>query len=312
MLLAALLVVGGVAILLLHASMSAQLNALPGKGCADPTGFGPVDFAGCEAAYDSWSGLWRHLLLAGQLALVIFPVLLGAFSGASLFGREIEQGTHVFAFTQSVGRVRWMTVKLAMVLVPSLLVVVVLQLLGNSLVAEAGVQMPQTFGPFTYLNTESTGLLPARYLLLGCAAGALVGSVWGRALPATIATLIGLTVVRLAAGFGLPWLLPTQVRTFRYVLPLEPNVGPDMLVRWGYLGAGGRQIPGNAPELFGCTSSSGKTSVDCFAQHGVVGQFAEVVPASYRPVLQAVEFAVFAVVAGLLLWATARTLRRRE
>ena len=41
-------------------------------------------------------------------ALFLFaPLLIGAFAGAPLIGRELETGTFRYTWTQGVGRVRW-------------------------------------------------------------------------------------------------------------------------------------------------------------------------------------------------------------
>ena len=44
---------------------------------------------------------------------LILPALLGVFWGAPLLAREVEQGTHRLAWTQSVGRLRWPLTKLS-------------------------------------------------------------------------------------------------------------------------------------------------------------------------------------------------------
>jgi ABC-2 family transporter protein len=56
----------------------------------------------------------RHQMLAlviGMLPMV--PVLVGLFWGAPVLAREIERGTHVLVWTQSVPRRRWLLTKLA-------------------------------------------------------------------------------------------------------------------------------------------------------------------------------------------------------
>ena len=43
--------------------------------------------------------------------LILLPALVGMFVGAPLLARELEQGTHRFAWTQSVTRRRWLLTK---------------------------------------------------------------------------------------------------------------------------------------------------------------------------------------------------------
>src|ERR1700726_586486 len=53
-----------------------------------------------------------------QYGLVVLPALAGAFIGAPLVAREIENGTQHLAWTQGVTRMRWLLVKLALVFIP--------------------------------------------------------------------------------------------------------------------------------------------------------------------------------------------------
>ena len=46
--------------------------------------------------------------------VLIVPALVGVFFGAPLVARELEAGTYRLAWTQSVTRVRWLAVKLAL------------------------------------------------------------------------------------------------------------------------------------------------------------------------------------------------------
>jgi MFS family permease len=49
------------------------------------------------------------------------PLLLGAPVGAPLVAREVEQRTHLLVWTQSITRMRWLSVKLTLVLGAGLL-----------------------------------------------------------------------------------------------------------------------------------------------------------------------------------------------
>ncbi|PKW13163.1 hypothetical protein [Saccharopolyspora spinosa] len=312
LLMAAVLLLGAVAVFVLHTSMSQQIQE---QGLQRCLAMG-VRGAGCATEASDFRDEWFDLLKAGQLVIVVLPVLLGVFSAAPLFAREIEHGTHVLAFTQSVSRVRWMAVKLVMLLVPSLVVLVVLQLLVSSWVADAGLMGPLVNGPFAFLNFESTGWIPTAHLLLSYAAGALLGAVVGRSLPAMISTLAGLVAVRGVVAVVGPSLVPSQLRTSDDPMN-APASGLDEVVQVGYLGADGRAIPegGFDPAVCGVRGGgSGSTSdlAQCYAQHGVIGKYAEVVPASYAPMLQLIEFGVLGAVAVLLLAGTAWTLRRQH
>jgi hypothetical protein len=51
-----------------------------------------------------------------EVGMTLLPVLIGMFVGAPLLAREFEQGTWQLAWSQAVPRLRWLVVKLALVL----------------------------------------------------------------------------------------------------------------------------------------------------------------------------------------------------
>src|SRR5207248_4248872 len=76
--------------------------------------------AACLAAHgggcDSFSRLFenRYGSLLSDIAWLNFlPMLVGVFWGAPLIARELETGTFLLAWTQSVTRRRWLSTKLA-------------------------------------------------------------------------------------------------------------------------------------------------------------------------------------------------------
>jgi hypothetical protein len=56
--------------------------------------------------FDGW--------LKAVRGLAVLPALAGLFVGAPLLARELEQGTHRFAWTQGVTRRRWLLSKTAL------------------------------------------------------------------------------------------------------------------------------------------------------------------------------------------------------
>ena len=85
-------------------------RCLPGAGPAKlvaPDG-------GCASLSEQFSGRFQGLATT-SLLLLFLPVLVGMFWGAPLVAREVEHGTHRLVWTQGVTRLRWATVKLALV-----------------------------------------------------------------------------------------------------------------------------------------------------------------------------------------------------
>jgi ABC-type transport system involved in multi-copper enzyme maturation permease subunit len=119
-----MLVIGAGAITLLRSTMidaidSSQLTQCVTQALQECSAPGEVAKAFREA--------WSTPFIMGQAAIIGLPALIGVFIGAPLFARELEQGTHVLAFTQSVSRTRWMFSKLVVALVPALIVLIALQ-----------------------------------------------------------------------------------------------------------------------------------------------------------------------------------------
>jgi hypothetical protein len=132
---------------------------------------------------------------------LLLPVLLGVFWGAPLIAREVEQGTHRLAWTQSVTRRRWTLTKL--VIVGSVAVLVssafsaVLWWWADPLVGGPSVQR------FTYGIFDLLGVVPVAYTMFAVALGVAAGVVLQRTTFAMAATLCGFAVARLAAELGL-------------------------------------------------------------------------------------------------------------
>ncbi|HZM78342.1 MAG TPA: hypothetical protein VFC19_21670 [Candidatus Limnocylindrales bacterium] len=74
----------------------------------------PAETTSCSTALTTFRSSYQSLNLISVLMLVL-PLLIGLFWGAPLVAREIEHGTHRFAWTQGISRRRWMLVKFGLV-----------------------------------------------------------------------------------------------------------------------------------------------------------------------------------------------------
>jgi ABC-type transport system involved in multi-copper enzyme maturation permease subunit len=129
-----------------------------------------------------------------QYGLVVLPALAGAFIGAPLVAREIENGTQHLAWTQGVTRTRWLVTKLVLVIVPLL---VVAALVGYLEVVFLNVQGPQVNRWDVF--DQQTPVVPAA-TLFALALGVAFGAVIGRSVPAMAATLVTFVIVRVGIG----------------------------------------------------------------------------------------------------------------
>jgi hypothetical protein len=136
--------------------------------------------------------------LSGGQAVVGFlslaPGLIGAFVGAPLVAREIETGTLHLAWTQSVTRLRWFTVRS---LVAMLIVVAGVATLTAG-IAYWRWPLDQVQGRVEVNGYDVQGMVPVAYALFAYALGLCFGAVTRRVVPAIAATLGTFFVMRIA------------------------------------------------------------------------------------------------------------------
>jgi hypothetical protein len=141
-----------------------------------------------------------------DVAILFIPGLVGAFWGAPLVAREIEDGTFRMAWTQSVSRTRWLLVKLVVGGLASAVVAGLLSLAVTWWFApfnHASVVPPMT-GDSNALNQFATfdqrGIVPIGYAVFGFAVGVFTGMVVRRTVPAMAMTLVVLVLCRVGVA----------------------------------------------------------------------------------------------------------------
>lgn len=153
-----------------------------------------------RSAFDFWSSF-----AAGSLAYL--PVVVAAFAGAALVGRELDSGTASLAWTQSVAPLRWFAAKLA---VPALLLaggMAVLTPLFRWLWENHTAMSHRWFRGEVFLAAGPTA---TAYVLFGLACGALVGLVVRRVLPALALSAVVTGVVQTLSHVLRPELWPAK------------------------------------------------------------------------------------------------------
>jgi hypothetical protein len=170
-------------------------------------------------------------------ALVAIPALLGMFWAAPLVARELESGTYRLAWTQSVTRRRWLSVRVALV--------------GGAALAVAGLAtwlVSWWFAPLDAVNMNrfapslftARGVVAIGYAGFAFALGVATGTLTRRTLPAMAATLLGFVAARIA--FTL-WVRPHLLPTKHVLVPLTVGKGV------GFFGSasGASVAPGSPP-----------------------------------------------------------------
>jgi hypothetical protein len=177
--------------------------------------------AHCSARNDCTS-LSRHDKALKDLlgpALLAIPALLGMFWGAPLIARELESGSHRLAWTQSVSRRHWLSVKVTLV--------------GIAALAVAGLAswlVSWWFKPLDAVNANrldpsvftTRGIVAIGYAGFAFALGVATGALTRRTLPAMVATLLGFIAARIAFT---DWIRPHLLAPTHALFKLTAGAG---------------------------------------------------------------------------------------
>jgi hypothetical protein len=240
------------------------------------------------------------------------PALVAMLVGAPLVARELEHGTHRLIWTQSVTRGRWLTVKLALVVGGCLVVAGLL----TALIVWWRGPFDALHGRLSQDAFDQEGIVPLAYMafvvLLAIAAGALLR----RGIPAMVLTLALFLAVRLPIdGYLRPHYQPPITVTFDVLANGPAGLGSgDWIVDGGFVDASGHHLSddqvfrpceqanpgiGNKQSIFQCIHDRG------------ISQYITYQPADRFWPFQAIETALFAVLALGLLGFTVYWVRRR-
>jgi hypothetical protein len=171
--------------------------------------FNSVGGASCQQSFQCYRVTGAESTLRDGLGplLLALPALIGMFWGAPLVARELETGTYRLAWTQSVTRREWLTVKLAV--------------FGSAAVVVTGLVswlISWWYGPIDAARLDrlhpsvftERGVVAIGYAAFAFALGVVAGALIRRVLPAMVATLLGFTAVRLLVTWLRPHLLPAS------------------------------------------------------------------------------------------------------
>jgi ABC-2 family transporter protein len=216
------------------------LRQLAAAGCPPPTAHSGVfhvrSAATCSALKNRYPGSlqaafakrYNFPILFSQDGLPVVFAIIGAMIGAPLVAREVEQRTHLVAWTQSVSRRRWYITKIAAL-------TAALALAGLTAgTANAWLQHPLAAGDTTSSRWSwfvSSNLALAGEAALAVALGVAFGALLRRTLPAIGATMAGFAILLLGARWTVLALTPaTKTTGPRYAAPpgswvLGPGTG---------------------------------------------------------------------------------------
>lgn len=243
--------------------------------------------------------------------LTVIPALLGVLVGAPLVARELEQGTQRLIWMQSITRLRWVGVKLGLVLGAALLatgmLTVALTWWFGPLHQFGGYYFPLTF------DFEET--VPLAYAAFALAQGIAAGTLLRKTIPAMAATLAGFAALRLPIELLVrPHFLPPLTVTGNpgQVNALVPKT--DWVLTDGWMDLQGHPI--HLSQVYE-TCAPAQQHIDfqgvfitCTHTHGWQ-MFITYQPANRFALFAGIETAIFAVLALALMGATIYWITKR-
>ncbi|MDP9868317.1 MULTISPECIES: ABC transporter permease [Streptosporangium] len=164
--------------------------------------------------------------------MLVLPALVGLFWGAPLISRELEAGTHLLVWNQSVTRTRWLAAKLALTGLAAVAAACLCSLavtwwsgpLDRSAAPGFALMDPLVFG--------ARGIVPMGYAAFAFVLGVTVGMLARRTLPAMAVTLAVFAALQIALPLLVrPHLLPPVTSTF--------ELGPANVETFGLPRGGG-------------------------------------------------------------------------
>jgi len=147
--------------------------------------------------------------------VLLLPALLGLFWGAPLVTRELEAGTHLLVWNQSITRTRWLAVKLTF----TGLAAVAAAGLCSLLVTWWSAPLDRSAAPgFTLMDPVvfgARGIVPMAYAAFAFVLGVTVGMLVRRTVPAMAVTLALFAAVQIVMPLAVrPHLLPAVSASF--------------------------------------------------------------------------------------------------
>jgi hypothetical protein len=255
---------------------------------------------------------------------LIVPAVLGMLWGAPLVAHELEARTSDFAWSQSVTRARWLTVKAGWLLLAAAACGGVITALTTWWSGPVNALSASAFEPGQF---DTQGIVPVGYAVFATALGIAAGTVARRTLPAIAVALGGFIALRLVISDLLRPHYMAAVTTYYNVGGSFAPPGQAWVFNQGAVSRTGLAVRAGWGDLYpalpascqkllspvaGPKSGSPMTAVfSCMQAHGWRG-FATYQPASRYWPFQGIETGIYVLLAAALIAVTFRIVRRRD
>jgi hypothetical protein len=203
-------------------------DALGLRDCPPPAG------VSCTSQWNQFIPLYNSLSI-GLVLIMVLPALVGAMWGAPLVAREIEQGTHRLAWTQSISRTRWLAVKVAVLLLATAAGLAVMTVL-----CRWWIEPFTATGTTAWLDTmvfDLVGVAPVAFGVAGVAIGVAAVTFTRRIIPAIAVTLVLFTGLRIVVDL---YVRPHYMAPVTTSTPFE--TGPNVITEASVAGEPGWRL----------------------------------------------------------------------
>jgi hypothetical protein len=194
----------------------------------------------CTLGMSDFQSKFLDLSWMSGALLTVLPAIVSVFVGAPLLAREVEQRTHVLAWSQSVTKIEWFRTKVGLVAAAALL--------ASSLLAALSTwwhrPMDLAFileGPWHFFSV--TGVVPIAYTVFGLSLGWAAGALVKRTIAAMGLALVLFVGARAAVQFLRPSFAVPLIKELNFVDPAYPN--DVLVVNAGWLDASGHAVSYN-------------------------------------------------------------------
>jgi hypothetical protein len=244
-----------------------------------------------------------RIVQAAPLLALTLPLLLGALVCAPLVTREVEQRTHLLIWTQSITRLRWLTVKLVLVLGAGLLAsgaLLAVLIWWHSPVA-------QIFGSFDASVYDTSGPVWVAPALLALALGIFAGALTRRTVAAIFLTIVLFLAIRAPVEV---WWRPNFQTPLAVTYAIDQQNPPalsnqDWIVSQGYIDA-----QGNRSTTFTGNCTRDESPTQCLQANGVQAQYIAYQPGDRFWTFQWIETGIYVGFSVLALGASVWLVRR--
>jgi ABC-type transport system involved in multi-copper enzyme maturation permease subunit len=132
----------------------------------------------------------RMIMIMKSVAIAV-PFVLALFLGVPLIAREYSEGTNLLAWTQSVSRRKWLTIKLAWTLLFTVIMAGAIAATSTWWWRTGNELLLDRFQP---LNFSIQGIVPVAFAVFAVAVGIALGA-WFKRLLVAMALTLGLLIV---------------------------------------------------------------------------------------------------------------------